>query len=30
MILFGWGFSENGGFDFIWVFVDYGGVKGYI
>ncbi|MEG7283466.1 SH3 domain-containing protein [Bacillus sp. 0909A] len=28
--LLGWGFSENGGFDFNWAFVDYGGVKGYI
>lgn len=28
--LLGWGFSENGGFDFTWAFVDYGGVKGYI
>ncbi|MET4567150.1 SH3 domain-containing protein [Bacillus subtilis] len=28
--ILGWGFSENGGFDFTWAFVDYGGVKGYI
>ncbi|MEC1615507.1 SH3 domain-containing protein [Bacillus mojavensis] len=28
--LLGWGFSDNGGFDFSWAFVDYGGVKGYI
>ncbi|MCY8535578.1 SH3 domain-containing protein [Bacillus vallismortis] len=26
----GWGFSENGGFDFTWAFVKYGGVMGYI
>ncbi|MDM5300957.1 SH3 domain-containing protein [Bacillus subtilis] len=28
--LLGWGFSENGGFDFTWAFVDYGGVMGYV
>ncbi|WP_339236283.1 SH3 domain-containing protein [Bacillus sp. FSL K6-1012] len=28
--LLGWGFSENGGFDFSWAFVDHGGIKGYI
>nr|WGD76495.1 SH3 domain-containing protein [Bacillus subtilis] len=28
--ILGWGFSENGGFDFTWAFVDYGGVIGYI
>ncbi|MEG7381494.1 SH3 domain-containing protein [Bacillus subtilis] len=28
--LLGWGFSENGGFDFTWAFVDYGGVIGYV
>ncbi|MCG8398764.1 SH3 domain-containing protein [Bacillus atrophaeus] len=26
----GWGFSENGGFDFNWAYVDYDGVRGYI
>ncbi|KAF1678984.1 SH3 domain-containing protein [Bacillus mexicanus] len=28
--LLGWGFSENGGFDFKWAFVDDGRHQGYI